>query len=442
MNKMKLLVSSVLAVTAIAAGAAAVGCKNHEHSYASGWTYDEINHWHASACGHDDEEGGIDGVAKHEFNSEKVCTVCGYKQLYGLTVKKTTTEYLLDGKQSVDIPIDDITVNLVNDDGSLGAELGANDYTLEIYRGDERVENLTGATAGTYNIWARKIDSEAVKEAFVVVYVVDEVTEFKLKSGTFEQDLGLDIISPTWNFEVKYKSGRKEEIKTTDSRISVSNFNTLKQRTNEQFTITFTETNSKGEKVTKNVNSTYTINKPDSSNVVINTYDIAAVKSTLSAADQNAGRLGINQSNFTGVNSFITVEDNATVDYRGATDGGVLEIKNVALSVTFEGVGLLELGARSTGNNDTSGLALMDEDGNYIEADLTASIGQITKDDDFNYYAVTGPAGTNKISFKITKPGKYTICTVESVSIVGDIISTASKYVRFESLSITDVRDN
>ena len=70
-----------------------VGCsqEGHEHTFASKWTSDETNHWHAATCEHTTQ---VSGKAEHSFGEwtvtkeateeaegsrERTCTVCGYK---------------------------------------------------------------------------------------------------------------------------------------------------------------------------------------------------------------------------------------------------------------------------------------------------------------------------------------------------------------------------
>ena len=63
----------------------------HTHKFATEWTSDETNHWHASICGHAKE---VSGKAAHTFgdwtttkeateeaegSKERTCSVCGYK---------------------------------------------------------------------------------------------------------------------------------------------------------------------------------------------------------------------------------------------------------------------------------------------------------------------------------------------------------------------------
>ena len=61
----------------------------HTHKFASEWTYDETNHWHASTCGHEVTEGKTahsfgdwittkEATEEAEGSREKSCTVCGY----------------------------------------------------------------------------------------------------------------------------------------------------------------------------------------------------------------------------------------------------------------------------------------------------------------------------------------------------------------------------
>ena len=53
----------------------------HTHTFASEWTKDESNHWHASTCGHD----VTDSKAEHSFVNE-VCTICEYSRFVLISV--------------------------------------------------------------------------------------------------------------------------------------------------------------------------------------------------------------------------------------------------------------------------------------------------------------------------------------------------------------------
>ena len=49
------------------------GGDSHSHSYATGWTYDETDHWHAATCGHD----VVSGKAAHSFDEKTHRCECG-----------------------------------------------------------------------------------------------------------------------------------------------------------------------------------------------------------------------------------------------------------------------------------------------------------------------------------------------------------------------------
>lgn len=76
----------------------------HTHTFASEWTSDSTNHWHASTCGHD----VTDSKAEHSFgdwtvtklateeaegSKERVCTVCNYKEV--VDIAKITEVFVL-----------------------------------------------------------------------------------------------------------------------------------------------------------------------------------------------------------------------------------------------------------------------------------------------------------------------------------------------------------
>lgn len=63
------------------------------HSFATEWSHDSTNHWHAATCGHDVKADN----AVHSFDKDGVCTVCGFnKTLNGVELKSTvfTMDYL------------------------------------------------------------------------------------------------------------------------------------------------------------------------------------------------------------------------------------------------------------------------------------------------------------------------------------------------------------
>ena len=76
----------------------------HTHKFATGWTSDTENHWHASTCGHEVTEGKtahtfgdwtVTKVATKEAkgSKERVCTVCNYKEV--VDIAKISKDFVL-----------------------------------------------------------------------------------------------------------------------------------------------------------------------------------------------------------------------------------------------------------------------------------------------------------------------------------------------------------
>lgn len=93
----KKILTAVFAVTAaLACAAGTTGCAApHSHTYEAGYTFDKLNHWHASDCGHAEE---TEGTAAHDLN-ENGCTVCGFKYTQGLEYSFSSyrNEYTVKG---------------------------------------------------------------------------------------------------------------------------------------------------------------------------------------------------------------------------------------------------------------------------------------------------------------------------------------------------------
>ncbi|MCI7800077.1 MAG: formylglycine-generating enzyme family protein, partial [Spirochaetia bacterium] len=77
----------------------------HTHKFATAWTKDETNHWHAATCEHTTE---VSGKAAHTFgdwtvtklateeaegSKERVCTVCNYKEV--VDIAKISEDFVL-----------------------------------------------------------------------------------------------------------------------------------------------------------------------------------------------------------------------------------------------------------------------------------------------------------------------------------------------------------
>ena len=482
MKKLKALISSLLVAAVIVGSGAVVGCKksqpkpadSHTHTFSEKWLWDNEKHWRNSTCNDNeiadegahvlDSEGrckcgyptfnytvnwnwdsdqhwrpaGYGGStsagekANHTLDGDKKCTVCDYRQFVGVKVTKTTTHYEMGKNATISVPLDDIKVELVLD-GAKFRDVSADEYTLSVYRGSEKLENLNAVTAGAYNIVVETEVAGATRSAFVVVYVTDTIRFIRLASGSVtEQIIGGDKISSTWKFEAVYTSGAIKTLGLSD--VSVRNFTTTAETDNGEAIIGYNDVQCDGTVTPKETQVSYKITVPTDGTATVkrNTYDYNVLKATVS--DPAAGTIkGLKQSNFTGANAFLTVVGD-DLQYRGPSNN-VLEVKGEALSVTFDGTGALEIEANSTSSSNTSIIYIVDEEGNYIEASYSGNA--VSKDNDRNIYGILGNSPV-KLSFGIVKSGTYRICTARDIE-VGDEIVESSSYLRLQAIKMIGV---
>lgn len=85
MKRFKNIFAVITGLVCMSSVFTAIGCggekgntdgTQHEHTYETGWSYDQTNHWHKATCEHTSEKSG---TAEHNFNGNK-CTVCGYQK--------------------------------------------------------------------------------------------------------------------------------------------------------------------------------------------------------------------------------------------------------------------------------------------------------------------------------------------------------------------------
>lgn len=135
-------------------------------------------------------------------------------------------------------------------------------------------------------------------------------------------------------------------------------------------------------------------------------------------------------SYFVGENAFLTLNGDGNklggASYKSGTTTiqnsslKAIELKDGGLSVTFEGTGTLTLGFSSTSSKNTSGLAVVKEDGTKIEATgtLPTEVKKVEADEviggdakytnEAGYYYMTGSTAVT-LTFNITEAGTYTI---------------------------------
>lgn len=407
----------------------------HNHSYSQDWSHDADKHWHADTCSHNT----VSAEAEHDWDENYVCRTCGYTMRnVGISVSKTVTDYTLSATTpTVNVPINDIKVNLARANESTVREISLSECTLEYYKGGQRIDNLNGLSGGAYNIWVKtnvEIDG-AMKEveSFVIVYVIDTLQSLtcdRFATGSvFRQGKSvIDRISETWKFTATYASGATEDITASD--LNITNFDTNNETAGANATATYTAYDSKGVATSKSTYVNYKI-EASQNQVTTNSYSFDALKATIPADKQSEKTITL-AAGALGGNEFATILGDNVAWYRG--DGNyLLEIQNDALKVSLTGVGMITIGVSSTSSANISSIALKDSEGNYILGKSDSS--NIEKDDDRNAYSIYGKDGI--IKFIILNPGEYTICTVEDITVEGDISDT-NRHTRINSLEVVN----
>lgn len=484
MKKLKTLFSVLTALVLAGTVVGLAGC-SHEHEYNTAvWAKDDSGHWHAATCGHTDEK--ID-FESHTYNSNYKCTTCGWQHTHsyastysydaythwnecscglkknetkhdwengqcsvchmempsiGIDVTKTTTEYPLAsgtaaGPSVANISVADLTVKILNADESESSTLTAADYTVKCYNGAEEVTDLSAVGPGAYNLWvSANIDvGGETKEckSFVVVYVIDEFEslewDYGAEGAVYTQPLSiLDSMSSTWKFTAKYKSGRTKTV-TVDDCI-ISGLTTDSVTKSATATVAYTSLNAKGESESKSAQVFYEIT---AASKTINTYTYSyTALGTLS--EKYKFPVGALPGD---ANAFLSVVNEGAAIYRNSGSTQVLEIKGEALSITVTEVAKLTISVSSTSSSNTSAIAIKNAAGEYIAATSVSS--SVVKDDDYNIYGLPGKSHT--ITFVITTPGIYTICTADEFTSNGDTTDT-NRNTRIDSLVLIEEISN
>ncbi len=428
MKKWRIVLAAVLASIAAVACGTAIGCKKQQsshdaHTYSSAWSSDRYTHWHEPTCGDTDKRGDEEG---HTWGAENLCEICGMTRANGIEVKKTKTVYKMGTSSTISVPVNDLTVNLLKDDGSVDRAMSAGEYTVKYYKGKTELTDLSSVDAGSYNIWVEAKLNNQVVDSCVVVYVTDILADLVKTAGETTQDIGGDHISPTWKFRASFLSGNTVDLDISD--VQVSSFSTFEIADDHKATVTYAYVNSLGESASKSVSVPYVITAPAGNvELIENSFNYDDITGVTEKAQ-------LKNEHMTGANSFITVTDVSDFQWRSAS-GKYVEIQGPSLQVEFQGTGVFKIKCASTGGTNVSGLALMDEDGNYVTA--TYSSKDVFVAEEYAIYGINGNTGV-EFSFTINKPGKYTICSVDEVQTAEDIIDT-KRYLRIWNISMIDI---
>ncbi len=395
-------------------------------------------------CTVDSSEFNNGEAGKYTVNVN--CTVDGISKSssYTVSVLKEAREGLFvthsDGSRIKTINIDAInpTATINPEDiivksveyGQVKKEI--TDYSVKVYKEAEEITSYSGLGSGTYQIWVSKESSKVqgfLLEDFVLIYVVENVSDFKFVGGETTQNIGIDTITQTWMYQITHSTSTTPVTLTADD-VTVSNFDVLTAGTKKHALVTYVYYKANGEKVELTVEVEYNVIKGENQTVETRSYRYSEIP-------VHNDNTQLTQEDFVGKNSFLTKIPSGIVNYRDSkTDDGIIQIRGDAFRVTFKGVGTLKISARSTGNANLSSVGVKDSDGNYLKGAFTSSNVQELDYIEGHMYQVTG--GYSLITFTISKPGEYIIFTNDN-NPEGDAIY--NRETRVNNITLNDVYD-
>lgn len=120
-----------------------------------------------------------------------------------------------------------IEVRLPAADGNVdmnAAALSRDSYTVEVYKGSEKVTDLSALNRGNYQICASMYDAKEdfTYWGFTNILIFDDVNSIEFKEGNTQQARGLrETMTPTWKFTVTYNSGDTEVVEKGNSYLTI-----------------------------------------------------------------------------------------------------------------------------------------------------------------------------------------------------------------------------
>lgn len=143
-------------------------------------------------------------------------------------------------------------------------DLSGEKVTVEVFRGQTKVENLTALGEGAYTIWVTVDGTDNASEPFTyygfqIIYVVDDLVDFQKTTadGAVSQPANrIDKISQTWKYVATYASGAT---KTFDFNAVEIGAMDPKGSGEHTVAVKFTHYNSDGTMTEKEIEVTYTI---------------------------------------------------------------------------------------------------------------------------------------------------------------------------------------
>lgn len=133
--------------------------KTHTHTFDDAWTSDSKYHWHKATCEHD----LISDKDEHNFDSSRVCTICGYRDtaLHGVELKTNT-----------------LSINGANISGKVSNETTSFSFVDEISVADSATYTVSTDINGSHTIRTKTVNLAIGDNTFYIL--VENSKDIKL----------------------------------------------------------------------------------------------------------------------------------------------------------------------------------------------------------------------------------------------------------------------
>ncbi len=124
--------------------------KTHTHTFDDAWTSDSKYHWHKATCEHD----LISDKDEHNFDSSRVCTICGYRDtaLHGVELKTNT-----------------LSINGANISGKVSNETTSFSFVDEISVADSATYTVSTDINGSHTIRTKTVNLAIGDNTFYIL---------------------------------------------------------------------------------------------------------------------------------------------------------------------------------------------------------------------------------------------------------------------------------
>lgn len=124
------------------------------------------------------------------------------------------------------------------------AALSRDSYTVEVYKGSEKINDLSALNRGNYQICASLYDAKEdfTYWGFTNILIFDDVNSIEFKEGSTQQVRGLrETMTSTWKFTVTYNSGDTEVVEKGNTYLTIPLINPNVAKDNGSVVVKYSE---------------------------------------------------------------------------------------------------------------------------------------------------------------------------------------------------------